>query len=241
MKVILQRPLALALSVVAWLAALFGYYQAKDVDAFLRSDDLVAVSEIKDGWLFDGPGKADALIFYPGAKVEAASYAPLLRKLAEGGVDCFLVKMPLGLAIFGVNKAGGLMKAYSYERWYLAGHSLGGAMAAQYASKHADDLSGLILLGAYTAKDLTTVSFPVLYLYGTEDRIINRAKLEAGILMSPLGTVTVELEGGNHAQFGLYGAQKGDGTATITPEAQQTMAAEEILRIIYPAAEEAAA
>ena len=232
MKIPMQRATALALAIVAWLAALFGYYSAADVDAFLQSDDTVTVSEIREGRLFDGPGERDALIFYPGAKVEAAAYAPLLRKLAENGVDCFLVEMPLGLAIFGVNKADRLLKRYDYDRWYLAGHSLGGAMAAQYAAKHADALSGLFLLGAYTATDLTTVAFPVVYLYGTEDGVINRTKLEKGVLMSPLGTLTVELDGGNHAQFGLYGPQKGDGEATISAEAQQTMAANEILRVI---------
>ena len=155
MKIPMQRATALALAIVAWLAALFGYYSAADVDAFLQSDDTVTVSEIREGRLFDGPGERDALIFYPGAKVEAAAYAPLLRKLAENGVDCFLVEMPLGLAIFGVNKADRLLKRYDYDRWYLAGHSLGGAMAAQYAAKHADALSGLFLLGVVLLYNVT--------------------------------------------------------------------------------------
>ena len=55
MKIPMQRATALALAIVAWLAALFGYYSAADVDAFLQSDDTVTVSEIREGRLFDGP------------------------------------------------------------------------------------------------------------------------------------------------------------------------------------------
>lgn len=237
----MQKFLALTMAAVAWLYSLLGFYQAQNVDVFLQSDDTVAIGEIGEGWLFDGPGERDALIFYPGAFVEATAYAPLLHKLAAGGVDCFLVRMPLRLALFGVNKADRLMAAYPYERWYLAGHSLGGAMAAQYAAKHPDALSGLFLLGAYTAKDLTAVPFSVVYLYGTNDGVINRAKLEKGLLLSPLGTVTVELDGGNHAQFGSYGPQKGDGEATISAEEQLTRTAEAVLQTIRGDAPQAAA
>ncbi len=234
------------LAVVLLLAAacfaylLTGTYKAVGADASLQTDETVAVREIKEGWLFNGPGEDDALIFYPGAKVEAAAYAPLLRRLAAGGVDCFLVKMPLNFAIFGVNRADRLMGAFDYERWFLAGHSLGGAMAAQYASGHAQQLSGLFLLGAYTAADLSAVPFPVACLYGTEDSVLNRAGLETGIQMSPAGTLRVELAGGNHAQFGQYGPQKGDGEATISAEAQQAKAVKAMLRVIHPAKEAAA-
>ena len=38
----------------------------------------------------------------------------------------------------------------------------------------------------------------------------------------------VEIEGGNHAQFGNYGPQKGDLPATISAEEQQAQAVEAI-------------
>ena len=227
-----KRPLSLVLAVTACLTLLFGY-KAQNPETLLLSDDTVAVSAVKTGWLFDGAGEDDALIFYPGALVEPAAYAPLLRALAAEGVDCFLVKMPLNLAVLSPNKAERVRKDYAYTRWFFAGHSLGGAMAAQYASKHTQAPAGLFLLGAYTAKDLTGVSFPVVYIYGSEDGVLNRKKLTKGFALSPDTMREVELDGGNHAQFGAYGPQRGDGTASITPEAQQQTTARVILQTVF--------
>ena len=130
------------LGLVLLLAAAFfiytaDYYRADQnaLDA-LKSDEAVAVSETDYGWLFDGPGAADALIFYPGAKVEETAYAPLLHRLAAEGMDVCLVKMPFHLAIFGKDRAKDVMREYTYENWYIGGHSLGGAMAADFAAGH---------------------------------------------------------------------------------------------------------
>ena len=79
---------------------LSNYYHADETALeALHSDGNVRISETDYGWLFDGPSDTDALIFYPGAKVEESSYAPLARKLAEKGMDVCLVKMPARMAI----------------------------------------------------------------------------------------------------------------------------------------------
>lgn len=93
--------------------------------AALKSDDTVTVTQTAYGWFFDGPSETDALIFYPGGKVEETAYAPLLHALAERGMDCCLVSMPFRLAVFGVNKADQVMAQYDYAHWYIGGHSLG--------------------------------------------------------------------------------------------------------------------
>lgn len=205
-------------------------YHAEDAD--LQSDASVTVQAVRGGVLFDGPGDTDALVFYPGAQVEETAYAPLLRSLAAAGVDCFAVKMPLGYAFLGINRAKTLMAQYDYTRWFLAGHSLGGAMAAFFAATHKDALSGLILLGAYSANDLSDAAFPVLYVYGSNDTVLTRKKLDAGLRKSAPDTRVAELDGGNHANFGAYGKQKGDGTATLPRETQIAQTVKEILRMV---------
>ncbi|EMR73979.1 hypothetical protein MCGE09_00658, partial [Thaumarchaeota archaeon SCGC AB-539-E09] len=48
----------------------------------------------------------------------------------------------------------------------------------------------------------------------------------------PFETEIVLIEGGNHAQFGEYGAQNGDGIATIGSEEQQKIVIEAILKTL---------
>ncbi|MBR1763693.1 MAG: alpha/beta hydrolase [Eubacterium sp.] len=195
----------------------------------MTSNDTVTVSQIDEGYFFDGPGEDKALIFYPGAKVEDTAYAPMMKSLAEQGVDCFLIKMPMKLAILGANKANNIRAKYKYDNYYLAGHSLGGAMAANYASEHLNDYSGLFLLAAYPTKDLTVAQFPVVFIYGDNDKVLNREKLEVGFTLVTNDYQKVEIAGGNHAQFGSYGVQDGDGSATITPEEQWKITVDTIL------------
>lgn len=93
-------------------------------------------------------------------------------------------------------------------------------MAANYAAAHSDDYSGLILLAAYSTKDLTQVSLRVLSVYGSEDGVMNRESYKKNWANLPADTTEVILEGGCHAQFGSYGPQDGDGTPTISGEVQ---------------------
>ncbi len=222
---------------IAVLAAATGiyandYYRAVDVDSYLADDGGVRVSEIKDGYFFDGPGEEKALIFYPGAKVEETAYAPLMHSLALNGVDCFLIKMPMKLAFFKMSKADDILAEYSYGEYYLAGHSLGGAMAANYAAKHPSDYSALFLLAAYPSEDLTAAQFPVVFIYGENDGVLNREKLETGYTLVPDGYKKVVIEGGNHAGFGSYGKQDGDGEASISDEEQWQITTDAILNTV---------
>ncbi|TCD46447.1 hypothetical protein D3X11_03310 [Streptococcus sp. X16XC17] len=67
--------------------------------------------------------------------MDELAYASLLKEIAEQGVDTFLVKMPFHLAILGADKANQILENYTYDEWYLAGHSMGGAMAASYLGR----------------------------------------------------------------------------------------------------------
>ena len=197
------------------------YYHA-DATALeaLKSDDTVSVESTSYGWFFDGPSEENALVFYPGAKVEETAYAPLLHELARQGMDVCLVKMPFRFAFFGANKADAVIKLYEYEHWYIGGHSLGGAMAADYAAKHSDQLKGLILLAAYPTMELDDALLEIS-VYGSEDQVLNMEKVRSGKAFAPVNFFEYEIAGGNHAQFGNYGIQRGDGTAGITGTEQQ--------------------
>ncbi|MBQ6265931.1 MAG: hypothetical protein IJK60_10835 [Clostridia bacterium] len=208
------------------------YYRADGVAlSALQSDGSVAVSKEYFGYYFDGPSTENALVFYPGGKVEETAYAPLLHKLAARGVDVFLVKMPARLAFFGINKADDLTANFNYSRWYIGGHSLGGVAASSYASKNAASFDGLILLASYSTKALPE-SLDTLLVYGSLDGVLNTGSYEQCKQNLPGGFTEVIIEGGNHAGFGSYGAQKGDGQAAITPGEQTKKTAEIILDFI---------
>jgi len=159
--------------------------------------------------------------------VEHTAYAPLLRGLAEEGVLCVLTEMPLDLAVLDMNAADGVTERFEeIDRWYLGGHSLGGAMAASHAAKREGRYDGLVLLAAYSTEDLGNSGLEVVSLYGSEDRVLDMEKYGQCRDHLPENTREYVLEGGCHAWFGSYGPQKGDGTPTLTPEeqTQQTLA-----------------
>lgn len=238
MKKRIVRITIIAAAVILVIAAAFflyvsDYYRAADRDGALADTDLVRVSKTDFGYFFDGPGEDSAVIFYPGAKVEDLAYAELLKLVAAGGADCFLVHMPYNLAVLGANKADDVMAEYDYERWYLAGHSLGGAMAASYSEKNSERLDGLILLAAYSTKDLSGLELKTLSIYGSEDKVVNMAKIEEGRGLMPDAYEEFVIEGGNHAGFGNYGEQRGDGEAKLPADEQRALTAEKILECVH--------
>lgn len=197
-------------------------YSHADPAAMALAADPAQVRE--EGNLYVLEPEADptmGLVFYPGGKVAAEAYLPLLDKLRDQGVLCVLVKMPFHLAVFGKNRADEAFAAFpDVEAWYIGGHSLGGAMASSYLSDNPDSADGLILLGAYIYGNVDPSR--ALTIYGSEDGVLDRTKIDytQNVLV---------IEGGNHAGFGDYGPQKGDGSALIPAEVQQQETVQAIL------------
>ena len=232
--ILLTLAAVFAASLIGGGIFLLTYQHAGDTASHVMvSDGVVVIFRTDYGYFFDGPSDGQALIFYPGGRVDETAYAPLLHKLAEGGLDVCLVKMPLHFAFFGIDKADQVMEMYDYDTWYIGGHSLGGAMAARYASGHGDTLKGLVLLAAYTVDEIGD-SQKVLLIRGSNDTVLNMKKYDEGRKLIPGNAQELVIEGGNHAQFGDYGTQRGDGEATISAEEQQKQTADFILRELIP-------
>jgi hypothetical protein len=177
-----------------------------------------------DAWLVFQPANPvgdTGFIFYPGGRVDYRAYAPLLSAIAEKGYLVVLVPMPLNLAVFGVEKAQAVIEAYpDIKHWAIGGHSLGGSMAAQFSENHPDSISGLVFWASYPASNMTGFSKPVLSISASNDGLATPAKIDDSRGLLPANTQFIVIEGGNHAQFGSYGAQPGDGTASIPAETQ---------------------
>ncbi|MBQ7223216.1 MAG: alpha/beta fold hydrolase [Erysipelotrichaceae bacterium] len=221
-----QALLIVAVSGLLMAVGTFGYFQIyyhADPSAgdYLVSHDGVRVSKVASGYFFDGPGTDKAIIFYPGGKVAEEAYAPLLFELAEQGADCFLVRMPLRMAVLGVSSADKIMAGYDYPQWYLMGHSLGGSAAALYAAKNPEKLAGLILLASYSTRKLPD-DLRLLSIYGSEDGCLELKVYEEKKSLWPNDSQELVIAGGNHCQFGSYGFQKGDGQALISPQQQRS-------------------
>lgn len=164
------------------------------------------------------------LIFYPGGKIEAVAYAPLLESLSQNGITVVLIEMPFNLAVFNINAADKIYNEFSnINEWYICGHSLGGAMASSYVDKNSFKLDGLILLGAYPINDS---AIPTLVIYGSEDVNLDLTKITSV-------KEKIEIIGGNHAYFGNYGEQDGDGKATISRAKQQEITTQAITEFIF--------
>ena len=198
------------------------YYRADETtNAILQSGQ----AQVRDDMIILRPEVASgsALIFYPGAKVEYTAYLPLLEKLRQNGITSVLMKMPFNMAIFSVNAADKAFDELSgIDHWFIGGHSMGGAMASSYAAGHQEKVKGLVLLGAYIYGDVAPKD--ALTVYGTLN-----ADLEKHIDYTDN---VVIIQGGNHAQFGNYGEQKGDPKALISREEQQDIAVQTILSFI---------
>jgi pimeloyl-ACP methyl ester carboxylesterase len=214
--------------VVGLVGGLAWFFQPQpllpEATAALASTAGATYSEQPTGLTYTPVGAAPTtgLILYPGARVPAAGYAPGARAIAEEGYLVVVVPMPLNFAIFNPGAADGVIAAHpEIARWAIGGHSLGGAMAAQYASDHRDAVVGLALCGAYSAADLSASGLEVSSVYGSLDAAAQTIEDPATEALLPATTVYDLVEGGNHQQCGWYTGQPNDPPATVSRADQQ--------------------
>jgi len=206
---------------VAW--ASFPLGPGPSALASLESNSVVSVESGAD-WIVFQPAARQAttgFIYYPGGRVDYRSYAHLLQPLAERGYLVVLVRMPLSLAVFSPAKATEVIQSFpEITDWVIGGHSLGGAMAANYVFANPGAVEGLVLWASFPASNnsLADRDIKVVSIYGSEDGEVET--IEDSSTLLPVDTTWVRIEGGNHAQFGDYGPQPGDNPSTISPESQ---------------------
>lgn len=211
----------------------FGNYYHASSDAMALIQETENVEQYKEYLAFI-PEKYDTgIILYPGAKVESEAYAPLLKELSDRGIFAAVVYMPLHFAFLGSDIALDVMEEHpEIDKWYIAGHSLGGVAAGMLAEKHPEKFKGIILLASYVTSDLSKSGVKALSLIGSNDGIINMEQYEKNRKNLPADTIEVRIEGGNHAQFASYGFQKKDNEASITYEQQLEQTADHIMALI---------
>jgi poly(3-hydroxybutyrate) depolymerase len=204
--------------------------------AAMASDGSVRVTQ--EPWLTFAPTEGTpqtGFIFYPGGRIDPQGYANLMKTIASEGYLVVVPDMPLNIAAFRPSIAQEIIAAHpEIDQWVIGGHSVGGAMAAQYTDRHSEDIAGLAIWASYPpdSADLSDLEVPVTLIYGSrETRVTDGSVAERQDLL-PADTVYVRIEGGDHHQFGTYAIDPEDHLATISRESQQQQILEATLSLL---------
>ena len=237
-KIVLSLLLAFWASVFSWV--LYEMQARGFTSSVLEDGDGVDVTVSSDAISFepvlDSP--SPGLIFYPGALVDPAAYAPLAWAIAESGYKTVIVKVPFRLDLFGwqweevVARTEAIVSGDANRTaWVLGGHSRGGKMAVRFVSERPGAFEGLLLVGTSHPRetDLSDLQLDVVKVYGSEDGLASPEEVEAFTHNLPAHTQFIQVNGGNHRQFGYYGWQLGDREARIDRETQKQETAKPIL------------
>lgn len=202
-------------------------------EQLLERVDINSIIDDKDVVIRASGDARAGIILYPGAKVENTAYSYYAKNLAEAGYDVFIPSVLLNFSLLDTEISDKIINENKQiTKWYVGGHSLGGVSAAMFAKQHEELVDGLILLASYPTEssNLSTSSLAVLSIYGELDGLTELGDIEQSKNLLPATTRFIEITGGNHAQFGLYGEQKGDGTATLSAIEQQDIIIKETLQ-----------
>ena len=226
--------IALMVGAVGWLACVWysrPFSAEEPALAAMASDDAVTVSESMTRIVLEPVGGAAdrAVLFQPGAKVEARAYAAVLRPLAESGTRVVVVKQPLGIAFLSLGALDKVQSEYDgVTGWVVGGHSLGGTVASMQADASDSDerapVVGLLLYASYPGSDISqTLDAAVLSISGTNDGLATPEDITASEANLPQGASFHPIEGAIHSFFGDYGLQPGDGEPAIARDEARTL------------------
>jgi len=219
-------------------------FQAKGVDkTLLQSSDSVNI--VNDSYKIEFTPlksiKDSALIFYPGGFVDPKAYVPMARKITDNGYKVIIVKLPLRIAFSNSQKQELFSRSKELiqnddeiNHWVMAGHSRGGALAAEFVKDESKLVDSLILIGTTHPKefDLSDLKIDVTKVFATNDGLASEKEVKEYAKNLPPHTNWVKIEGGNHSQFGYYSFQIGDKKATIGRDTQQTILVDLIIQVL---------
>ncbi len=172
-------------------------------------------------------------IIYPGGKVEPEAYSPLAKQLSDEGYLVVIAKFTFNLGIMDSNAADGIIEKYNeIDEWVIIGHSLGGTAASIYANDNDDIIHSVVFLGSYAYKNLSDNNLNTITITGSNDLVLDTEGFNDSLDNYPDNVNHYTIDGGNHAYFGNYGNQKGDGVATITNSEQQSQTIALILTLL---------
>jgi hypothetical protein len=223
--------LAVLLVTTSGFVAYFGspYTAPADEMAEARALSGVSVTETDGSYVLTPTDAADlrattadttGIVFYPGARVAPQAYVPVFAPLvANTGITVVVPRLPLNLALLDTNAAGNVLASHpDVDRWYVAGHSLGGVAACRFADANPERVAGLLLFASYCDRDVSDTDLRVLAVTGSADTVLNRDAFRESRVNLPPDNRTVAISGMNHTQFGSYRGQPGDDPAPISYE-----------------------
>lgn len=238
----IRRIILIFLAAVILLSAvivgmcLFNSRPAVQATAAYQSEFPNAVIKMQDDGgaeILPGSGAASkhtGIIFYVGAQITPDAYIPLLSRLSQQGYSCYIPNLTFNMAALEPEAADEIISEHSeITSWYMAGHSMGGLTASGFAADNPDKIDGLILLAAYTNRDLSETDIPVLSIFGDTDGVMNKDLYHKRLAWNPEDFEEHIIPGANHAQYGDYGKQPRDNDAAISAEEQQSKTAALIL------------
>jgi len=206
--------ISLAALTVVSLGANWAQQQLRHADASpqaiaaMRSDASVLVEQGR--YLVLRPRQTPermGVVFYPGAYADIRGYVPTLRPIAAAGYRIVIVPMPFELAIFGFNAARDVQRVNpDLANWAIVGHSVGGAMAAMFASRNPDAVQGVIIWDSYppSMASLTDYPKPAWLIHRATPDGAPPASFARNRKLYPPESPWVPIPGAIHMNFGSF-------------------------------------
>jgi pimeloyl-ACP methyl ester carboxylesterase len=233
-KILKRTIISILILFILLIIALFIYsrnsYQSLDeMDDNISLLDLTSITihEDIDEIRYTTTNPIKQIVFIPGGLVEPASYKYLASRLALEGYNVTIVKPIFNLAILTPNYASKFLSKELDN--VVIGHSLGGIVGSLVSSGN-NLVNEIVFLGSYPIKDLTDKD--VMIITAENDLGMDEESFNNSLKYVKSETIIYNINGGNHAQFGWYGPQKGDGEAEIFTLIQQDIVVLEILGFI---------